>query len=588
MNKAAYGAAVAGFVALVVVLGCRPNISLSEEGLRASDRVILAESDGGFVLSAQDFYSGLSKSTLLMNGGVFDTRMSKYLLDSVVLDTLAGLAASEVELEDYYTIYCDYSHQYYDYLVQTYWEETVYKKVTVDSQEAVDFFYEHPDLFTVEEQVDLYHILVSQYSLKNGPDSAYYRSLSAEDMQHETAEYADKLWRLLNYGEAFENVAYVFSHDASSREHGGYMGWTPRDRYLDPFDSIAFSLQPGEYSRPYHDKDGWHIIYISGHLSAGPVPIDSSGVYESAYQTLLTHRSNIIVEARLDSLSKEINIVPNEAILDSNTNIHLVDDRVWAGILNGRDTIDCRILKRFEEVTRRKYDVDNTTPDMKLEMLEAASQRFIQVQAARAEGIDTLPKVVAKKRQLIHSKSKSIVQRDSYAFNWTPPESVVDAYYYDHIDEFIVEKPIRVQHIIVNDLSFAEFLREQALSGVEMADLASEHKGSGYKIKFADLGYIGPDDVSNKYYRTALGTQVGSISRVIRTESGDFQILKVLEQKQSRSIELSRGEIRMRMKKEHNAEVWRDYRDRMFARYNVRFPVKVSEIHLGNYHVRNR
>ncbi len=587
MSRLACIKLIVGLLMLVTVIGCRPNISLSEESYKGMGKTNVAEADGGYALSAEDFYSRLSKSTLLMNGGIIDAKESRHLLDSIVLDTLAGLAASEVRLDKYYIYFTDFLHQYYDYLIYRYWQETLYKHVTADSLEAVEFYHEHPDMFAVEEQVNLYHILVSPYSLQNGPDSAYYRSFSIEEMRQEIAEYADKLWRLLNYGEAFENVAYMFSHDATSREQGGYMGWTVRGKYIDPFDSVAFSLQPGEYSHPYLDKDGWHILYIDGYLPSGPAPIDSPQVYQSAYETVLTHKSNLILEARLDSLDKEINIVPNERIL--NADINLLADPLWAGILNGRDTIDCRVLKRFEEATRHKYDVDNTTPEMKLEMLHKAANRYIQVQAARAVGIDTLPDVIAREEQLRHAKSKVIVQRDAHDFTWKPKDSIVDAYYYDHIDEYVAKKPYRVEQVTVNDSTFAEFLREQVLTGVDMADLRSEFANQGgFKIRYVNLGYIGPDDIPERYYRMVERTRPGSVSGLVRTGSGDWRFFKVLDQKPSRPIELVRGEIRMKMKKEHAREVWRNYRDKMYARFNVRFPVRISEIHLGNYHVRNQ
>ena len=42
------------------------------------------------------------------------------------------------------------------------------------------------------------------------------------------------------------------------------------------------------------------------------------------------------------------------------------------------------------------------------------------------------------------------------------------------------------------------------------------------------------------------------------------------------------------MKEEHAQEVWRQYRDKLYSKFHVTFQAEVSEIHLGNYHVRNK
>ncbi|HUV31196.1 MAG TPA: peptidyl-prolyl cis-trans isomerase [Acidobacteriota bacterium] len=579
-------AAACLFAFLLSMSGCAPTLSLSEESVARLQDKPLALAAGEPVLTASDFYSRLSQSTLLMSGGTVEKERTNYLLDSILVDTLAGLEANEIDLGSYPLPLSTFRRQYYDFLLYAYWNETVYKKTTGDSLEAIAYYYDHAELFSVEEQVNLYHILISPRALTLGADSAYYKPLPQEELWQIVQEQADKLWRLLNWGAPFENVAFDFSHDGSSRQAGGYMGWTPREQYIDPFDSVAFSLKIGEHSYPYRDKDGYHIIYIDGYLPDGLVPIDSPQVYASAMETLLTDKSNQVLLARLDSLRAEINVLPNESIMDAN--IHLVDDFEWAGVVNGRDTIYCRYLKQFEEAARREYNVDNSTREIKLEMLKKAAERYIQVQAARANGIDTLPYVAAEERRLRHFRKKTIVMTWGFDYSWRPADSVLEAYYYDHIDEYSIAKPYKLQSVVTRDSVLAAFLRDQVESGVDAGDLVREYRGrGGIRVRLVDHGYVGESDLSPEVLQAARSTPVGSVSPVMGSESGDYRFIRVQDRKRSRTIEFARGDILVKLQKDHARMVWENFRDRLYRKYNVTFPVRVSQIQLGNYHTRN-
>ncbi|UCC44297.1 MAG: peptidylprolyl isomerase [Candidatus Zixiibacteriota bacterium] len=573
--------------AILMLVGCKPGIVLNDEYVDRSGDVELATFGDGLTLTAEHFFDRINESTMLMPGGTLEVDRARFLLDSILLDTLAGLEAREIRLDRHYKYFITYRHQYYDYLTYMYWQKTLYEKAQVDSLEVLQFFHDNSHLFEVEEQIDLYHILASPYSFTVGPESTYYKSVSRDELWNVAESYIKNIHRLLGWGAPFENVAFNYSHDASSREQGGHMGWTPRGTYIDPFDSIAFSLEEGEYSEPYQDKDGWHIIWAAHYQPAGPMPIDSPQVYESARQTVLTAQSNDGMRMRFDSLHGEINIAHNEAIMEEN--LHLLDDTVWAFILNGRDTVDVNILRRLEEKFRIKYDVDNTTPEQKLEMMREASDRYIQVQAARAAGIDTLPVVVERERHLRHGKQKAIVLQRAVDLIWEPDDSVVRAYYDAHIDDYVYPRPMKVEVITVGDSAFAEFLRGQAESGLDMGEIVREHSGAGrLRARLTLPGYVGSTDLEPALYAAARLVYPGSVSEVVITKPGEYQFAKVLDRKESRVYDHAKGEIRMNMIRDHRQRVWERYRAELYAKYEVKFMTRLSKIVLGNYHTRRK
>jgi hypothetical protein len=324
------------------------------------------------------------------------------------------------------------------------------------------------------------------------------------------------------------------------------------------------------------------LIYIDGYQPNGPVPLDSPSVYESAYETLITHKGNVQLEARLDSLRKEIRVTPNPVILD--TNIHLVDDTVWTCLVNGQDTVDARILKTFEEGYRRKYDVDNTTAEMKMEMLRHASERFIQLQAARQVGIDTLPDVVAEEARLRHLRQKTIVQGRAIDYSWVPSDSAIDAYYYDHIDQFVVKRPLDVQIVSVPDSAFAEFLREQAATGIDIDSLPGRFGDQGIAINTSRRAFYSKDEIPPSLLQAVIVTRVGDFSRVVFNPDRElYQFAKLYARKRSKPIEHARGDIKKILQTEYRENLWQTYRKDMYRQFNVKVQTVPAEIELAAY-----
>ncbi|MEW6049923.1 MAG: peptidylprolyl isomerase [Candidatus Zixiibacteriota bacterium] len=572
-------------VIVFLLVGCSRPPVLSDETAGAATYVV-ASADPGYALSARDFYASFRKSTVQPTGGYVDQTAVKAFLDSLVVDTLQGYEADQLDIRKHYHDYWTYRLRYHDYLMQNYFEKTVYEKVSVDSLDVIDFFKSRPDLFAIPEQVDLWHILVLPIGLTSSRDSLYYRSLPPEEFEAQMKEYAFNIYRALCMGANFQDMAMRYSHDQGTKSKGGYQGWVTRNVYLPPFDSVAFSTKVGELAGPYRDKDGWHILFIGDHLQAGLPPIDREMFYQTASRTLQTSKSNEIGMKLMDSLRSGLQVDMNEQMLD--TNIYLVGDSVWCGIVNKADTFDAQYLKNIEEAYRTRYKVPNTTPEIKREMMKYMAERFMVVQAARAIGLDTLKRIREHEQALRHETARSILDRNRYDMTWTPSDSAVRGYYQTHKKDFMVEKPLVVQQIVTSDSVFAEFLRDQADAGVDFLELARQHYPGDVTVRseLADLGAIGPKDVDPVFYNAALGTPVGQVSRPIKTKYG-WQIIKVLKHEESKGLDQARGQIQMILTQQYKTSMLRQLQDRLFEKYHVRFPSKLGKVHLKPYADRN-
>lgn len=69
------------------------------------------------------------------------------------------------------------------------------------------------------------------------------------------------LTRIKN-GEDFSQLATELSEDPGSKPRGGDLGFFDRRRMVQPFDSVAFSLKPGQVSEIVRTPFGWHIIKL--------------------------------------------------------------------------------------------------------------------------------------------------------------------------------------------------------------------------------------------------------------------------------------------------------------------------------------
>lgn len=562
---------------LLALTACRPPIVYEKE--LDKHNYVVAKVDTLFEITQPQLYDTIAAGKILSQGGMLKASDVEIILDSLLCDTLAGLAAADIKLADYYNEHRLYRQRYHHALIRALLDETVYNKVTIDSQEVFDFYHSRPDLFSINEQVMLFHILISPISIKTGKDSLYFRSLSPEQFEIKLEEYAHQIRSLIDMGLPFTQVADEYSHDTFTGKNGGLVGWTERGIYRPPFDSVAFSMEEGVASQPYHDRDGWHIIMTPRHMPEGIPPYDTAA-YIVATQDLKNTKSNAMGGRFLDSLRNlPREIVYNETILD--TNVYKVEPSTWAAIVNGTDTLDFNDLRSLEETFRSNNRLDNTTLTLKKEMIAELAKKAIMLQVARDMKIDTLPDMTATEARYRHQFSKEIFERDRFDHTWRPDESAVRQYYDEHIDEFTIEKPIEIQHIIAEDSSFAEFLRDQAMSGVDFLQLAQEYYPGEPEIRtdLANLGYVGPGEVPDELYQAALMTPIGDVSMPVKTEFG-YHIVKVVNRKNLIDFDRATINIVPILRKQHAREVFEQYRDGLYQRFRVKFPNKLRPIHL--------
>ena len=541
----------------------------------------VAEADHGLVIPAAHLYEKIYFSRAVPEGGLVNDSIITYRLDSLLIDTLVGLTTSEYDLRQHWLRFMDYRETVNSWLRNKYWNERFGEQIQIDSQDVVDYYNEHPDMFTRLEQAEIYHILSSPLGFLGSQDSALYFGFTRQGLVDYADDYIWELYDLIKYGEAFENVARRYSHDVESRDVGGRLGWVVPGTYVDPFDSVAFSLRNGEVSLPYEDDNGWHILYRTNYIPGGPVPLDSPGVYNRAASAAFDQEVGRLAPTILDSMRSVAKIEVNDLFL-GDTDVMAVDDTVWAAIVNQTDTVYFRSMKLLADDFGIRMRMDLKAPITKRAMMTTVTGPLLVQQAAMAAGYDTLPEFREYRNYARHTAVKRIRITNLYGSReWLPTEKQIEDYYNKHWDDYHPRNHIRAEQIITHDLELANFLHDQAGQGMKLPDLLAVFgpDGEGYDITYEDLGIVKEGTLPKKLEEALNLTHAFHVTPVIEGPRG-YHFAKVLDRDYEKTLGMVEGAIRTTLVDQHRWDEWHRFRDELFKKEHVRFPGKLQPFHL--------
>lgn len=83
---------------------------------------------------------------------------------------------------------------------------------------------------------------------------------SSEEAQQKAKLMADSIYALVKAGQSFSSLAQKFSTDRNSSRKGGELPWLGPNSSLPEFMKVAYSLKPGEVSKPFLTTAGYDII----------------------------------------------------------------------------------------------------------------------------------------------------------------------------------------------------------------------------------------------------------------------------------------------------------------------------------------
>ena len=166
-------------------------------------------------------------------------------------------------------------------------QQKIQHSLTVSSSDIHQFYVDNPQQFIDPEKVRARHILIKLSS-------------TATDVEKKLAEkQLIEIKKELDSGTSFAQLAMQKSQGPSASK-GGDLGFFERGKMVKPFETVAFSLKPGEISDITKTHFGLHLIKLVEHKPAS--------VYEEKFATeqikayLLQQKSQLAVEKAIAGL----------------------------------------------------------------------------------------------------------------------------------------------------------------------------------------------------------------------------------------------------------------------------------------------
>ena len=107
-------------------------------------------------------------------------------------------------------------------------------------------------------------------------------STKASAQQHEKIKQRmDSVYRALQGGADFAEMAKKVSEDAGSAARGGELPWIAPSQTLKEFEDVAYSLAPGQMSKPFLSPVGYHVILMKERKQLEPFDSLKATIIES-------------------------------------------------------------------------------------------------------------------------------------------------------------------------------------------------------------------------------------------------------------------------------------------------------------------
>ncbi len=565
-------------LALSLSSGCS-KVSKPAQGESPKPDFPIVIIDSSANVMASDLYKRLAASELAKMGGSLDSAAYFDTLNAIVVDTLVSIEAKGVDLKSDLELYRIFKLRYRDFFLGYLFQHYILDSIKGDSAKYDSFYIAFPELFTYPEQIHAEQLVISAKGLRLGRDSSFYKSYTMDQLDSIAKMMVYHVRDRIDSGETFGELAYAYSMHRESGDKYGDLGYFKRHTYTKEFEDKVFSLPKGIISEPFKTPDGWHIAEVVDHIDSGLAPFNKDLYNEVARQYMASKasgRSRIFI----DSVMAAAKIVFNDSALEKF--IHQVPDTTWAVIINNLDTITFKRLDVSFDYYKDKQGLPSLTLEDKHKALMTEGQRYIVLQAGDKLGFGQDSEVVATREGLYHKYAMDLFRKGRIDINYEPPDSLIEEYYQRNIDEYVYKKPIYVQQIITEDSVFGEFLRDQAISGVDFMKLAKENYPGAEEIRVAaaDLGYIGPGDMADNFYNTAMGTAKGQISHPVKTQWG-YHIIKVLDKLSDKKLEHVRGEIVTELRTEHNKGLGSLWDKNLIAHHKIEYKLgKLRKIEL--------
>ncbi|MBD3168432.1 MAG: hypothetical protein GF307_03040 [candidate division Zixibacteria bacterium] len=465
-------------------------------------------------------------------------------------------------------------------LLKLLYQQEISSKVDVTDEEAEQYYQENIDRYTTPEQVRASHILIIPDIDSSRIDDEKYVARKKREAEKE----AEKLLKRVNKGEDFAELAKEYSEDPGSAKRGGDLGFFSRGRMVKPFEYAAFSMEIGEIRGPINTEFGYHIIKVTDKKDEEVKPYDEARANQIK-QTEKARKERDMAQAYVDSVKESADYIFHDELIANDEDTTWKDDD-WVAIINGVDTIFYEQYRdqKPKYLRFKNLSEDEVEREHKLDMLKTLAVNDILLHIAYNKGFDQDSMMVEQGEQFTQTQAKNRVEDFMRARDYEPSDSAMQSYFDEHLNEFVVEKPLHVYHIIFTDEEMAQAIYDSIEAGADFVEMAKKYYPGEPEIREVayDLDFISDKEMPKPFWDAANSLQVGQVSPPVKTDWG-WHVIKLVSRKHSRTFEQVKNTIKRKLQKEADEKAREEYLDEIRAAADI----KINEPLLEQYRITN-
>lgn len=401
------------------------------------------------------------------------------------------------------------------------------------------------------------HLLVSSNPKAWEADGIDVSGLTDAQLEAKAKVQSEKFYQEVKGGANLGDLAAKYSHDSNSKPKRGDTGLFAREQMVDEFSKVAFGLAKGALSVPFKSPYGWHILRVEEIVDPSVQPLDSA-LRATIEQQMKSNILSRMAGHFADSVMLAAGLVWNEPLLQKQPGEY--DTQDWAMIVDGTDTLSAGVLRELELLYRTGGRRPPVTPDVRKELVLSKVAPYALMSAARKLGYaDSEPMKKAMQDLYREEIVNRMYQNRTSATDKLPTDDELRRYYEKHKEDYISDKPLKVQQIIFKDSLQAAEAKRKAEAGADFRELAMEYSSGKPELQEAtfDPGWISEKEIGPELFGAAWIVDVGKYCGPVQARRG-WHLIKVLDRKSMSTFEAARLDVQQALRQEQ----MRDANDR--------------------------
>jgi parvulin-like peptidyl-prolyl isomerase len=386
----------------------------------------------------------------------------------------------------------------------------------------------------------------------------YNSNLRASHLYARTRKQADSLYKRIQQGEIFEDLAKEVFINPYLAQNGGDIGRFTTDELDIAFEDKVFSMNVGEISEPIQTAQGFSIIKLTDRVVR---PLLTEHEFNQSNGRLQAYARKKKGEAakryHLENFNNEVRI--DSLIFEELYTIILSDVK---GFLNKEPEflsqldLNANILN-YESFYFSTHDFESELLSSSVAMLNTIQDKFsfrnfmvgvayraFMVSEAEKLGINKQLEVQASISETYqHYLEELVMQKLASSITNTPAE--LYTLYRQKKNDFYQSAEIRVQRLAVFGEKKANKLYSELLAGADFTNYVIEHTRINDDLfTEGDLGFIPVEDFGFNAERLSR-IKIGGLTQPLLYTADEYHIYKILDKKEAHVLTFEEARERL-------------------------------------------